>query len=106
MEKTPKFQIVYVGRTSLCQHSTTDLARGIMSKLTDVNNLCWRRYDLSNILKLQAALLYSIYQQRAGKISLFHMRGADFMHFITCCTFNMIPKRIRGNIPPELEILG
>ena len=31
MEKTQKFQIVYVGPTNLCQHSTTDLARGIMT---------------------------------------------------------------------------
>ena len=30
MEKTWKFQIVSVGPTNLCQHSTTDLARGIM----------------------------------------------------------------------------
>ena len=30
MEKTRKFQIVYAGLTNLCQHSTTDLARGIM----------------------------------------------------------------------------
>ena len=31
MEKTQKFQIVYAGLTNLCQHSTTDLARGIMT---------------------------------------------------------------------------
>ena len=31
MEKTRKFQIVYAGLTNLCQHSTTDLVRGIMS---------------------------------------------------------------------------
>ena len=30
MEKTRKFQIVYAGLTNLCQHSTTDLTRGIM----------------------------------------------------------------------------
>ena len=32
MEKTRKFQIVYInaGLTNLCQHSTTDLARGLM----------------------------------------------------------------------------
>ena len=32
MAKTRKFQIVYVGLTNLCQHSTTDLMRGIMTK--------------------------------------------------------------------------
>ena len=31
MEKTQKFHIVYVGPTNLCQHSTTDLERGIMT---------------------------------------------------------------------------
>ena len=40
----------------------------------NVNNLCRRRHDLSNILKLQAAFLYSIYHQGAGKTSLFHMQ--------------------------------
>ena len=29
-EKSRNFQIVYVGRTNLCKHCTTDLARGIM----------------------------------------------------------------------------
>ena len=50
MGKTGKFQIFHAGLTNLCQHSTTDLARGIMT-----NELCCRRYDLSNSLKLQAA---------------------------------------------------
>ena len=30
MGKTRKFRVVYVGPTNICQHSTTDLARGIM----------------------------------------------------------------------------
>ena len=34
------------------------------------------RHGLSNIPKLQATFLYSIYHQRAGKTNLFHMRGA------------------------------
>ena len=54
----------------------------------NVNNLCCRRHNLSNILKVQAAFLYSIYHQRAGKANLFHMRGVDFTHFNTCCPFN------------------
>ena len=33
MERTRKLQIVYVGFTNLCQHSTTDLARGIMVRV-------------------------------------------------------------------------
>ena len=54
----------------------------------NVNNLCCRRYDnLLNILKLQAVFLYSIYHHRTGKTSLFHMRGVDFTHFNTGCTF-------------------
>ena len=89
MEKTQKFQKLNPGPTNLCQHITADLARGIM---TNVNNLRRRRHDLSNILKWQAAFLYSPYHQRAGKsqASLFHMRGVDFTHFDTCCTFNTI----------------
>ena len=31
--------------------------------------------------------LYSMYPQRAGKTSLFHMRAVDSTHFNTCCTF-------------------
>ena len=87
MEKTRKFQIDYVGLTNLCQHSTTDLVRGIIT--TNVNNLRCGRHHLSTILKLQAAFLYSIYHQRAGKTSLLHMRGVDFTHFNTCCTFKL-----------------
>ena len=60
-------KIVYAGPINLCQHSTTDLARGI-----------------------QAAFLYSIDHQRAGKTSLFHMRGGDFSHFNTCYTFKIL----------------
>ena len=32
MEKSKKFQLVYVGPTNLCQHSTTDVPSGIMTK--------------------------------------------------------------------------
>ena len=75
MEKTRKFQIVYAGPTNLCQHFTTDLARGIMTN-EHKQSLLFAN-DLLNILKLQAALLYSIYHQRiACKTSLFHRRGS------------------------------
>ena len=37
------------------------------------------------------SFLYSIYHQRTGKTSLFHMRGVDFTHFKTGCTF--VPTR-------------
>ena len=84
MEKIWKFQIVYAGLKNLCQHSTTDLARAIMTN----EHKRGRRHNLSNILKLEAAFLYSIYHQQAGKTSLFHMRGVDFTYFKTCCTFN------------------
>ena len=40
--------------------------------------------------KPTSSFLYSIYHQRAGKTSLFHMRGVDFTHFNTYCTFNII----------------
>ena len=45
------------------------------------------RHGLSNILKLQATFMYSIYHQRAGKTNLFHMRGGWFLAFNTWCTF-------------------
>ena len=35
-----------------------------------------------------SVFIYSIYHQRADKTNLFHMRGANFTHFNTCCTFN------------------
>ena len=48
------------------------------------------RHGLSNILKLQATFLYSIYHQRVGKTNLFHMRGCRFHVFNTWCTFNTL----------------
>ena len=41
------------------------------------------RHGLSNILKLKATFLYSIYHQQAGKTNLFHMRGGRFHAFNT-----------------------
>ena len=49
-------------------------------------------HGLSNILKLQAMFLYSIYHQRAGKTNLFHMRGGRFHAGNTLCTFKGIPR--------------
>ena len=43
-------------------------------------------HGLSNILKLQARFLYSIYHERAGKSTLFHMRGDWYHAFNTWCT--------------------
>ena len=65
-----------------------------------------RRYDLSNIQKIQVAFLYSMYHQGAGKTSVFHMRGVDFTHFNTCCiplgkgcdlTFETFPTQVHEN---------
>ena len=47
------------------------------------------RHSLSNILKLQATFLYSMYHQRTGKTNLFHMRGGQFHAGNTLCTFNL-----------------
>ena len=47
----------------------------------------YRCDGLSNILKLQATFLYSIYHPRAGKTNLFHMRGGRFHAANTSCTF-------------------
>ena len=109
MEKSRNFQIVYVGRTNLCKHCTTDHAIGIMKlsqrphspiaelslRLVVTTSSAWRvqlllgsrssrtqsrcrRHGLSNILKLQATFLYSIYHHRASKTNLFHIQGVDF----------------------------
>ena len=86
MEKTRKSQIVYAGPRNLCQHSTTDLTRGIMinegkqSALSKVQS--FKQSKTTSIFNKN-----SIYHQRAGKTSLLHLRGVDFMHFNTCCTF-------------------
>ena len=69
---------------NICYHCTTDLARDIM---TDERKQSALSNDHSNILKLQAVFSHSYYYQRAGKTSLFHMRGVDFTHVNTCCTF-------------------
>ena len=64
MERRRTFQIVHVGPTNICQHSTTDLARGIMTNERKQNLRCRRHgVGLSNILKLQEAAVssYSIY---------------------------------------------
>ena len=45
MEKSRNFQIVYVGRTNLCKHCTTDQARGIMKYLAivlQIKDCCFR----------------------------------------------------------------
>ena len=39
--------------------------------------------------------MYSIYHQRAGKTSLFHMRGVDFTHFNASCTSKLF---MSGNV--------
>ena len=73
MEKTRTFQIVSVGPTNLCQHSTTDLARGIMTNERKQSVLS--KVQSFKHLKLQD-FLHSIYHQLTGKTSLFHMRGS------------------------------
>ena len=91
MEKTRTFQIVYVGRTNLCD--LTNRLREIpyetgvspAATLSHYGQASSRkqsqcgRHGLSNILKLQATFLYSFYHQRAGKTNLFHMRGGRFL---------------------------
>ena len=48
--------------------------------------------------KTTISLLYSIYQQRAGKTCLFYVTGGDVTHFNTC-TFKALPdSRVKGAI--------
>ena len=88
MEKTRNFQTVYAGLTDLCQYSSTDLARGIMTNEHKQSMLA--KVRSSKHSKTISIFLYSMYHQGAGKISLFHMRGIAFKHFNTCCTFNLL----------------
>ena len=104
MEKSRNFQIVYVGRTNhargmmklgISQQPHSPIAELSLPPEVVTISSAWRvqpywgqaslrkqfrcgRHGLSNILKLQATFLYSIYHQRAGKTNLFHMRGVDF----------------------------
>ena len=75
---------IYADPTNLCQHSTTDLARGIMTNERKQSALSKGR-SFKHSKTMQTAFLYSIYHQRAGKTSLFPMRGVDFTHFNICC---------------------
>ena len=81
MEKTGKIQIVYVSPTNLCQHSTTDHARGIMTNERKQSALLKARSFKHS--KTTISFLYSIYHKQVGKTSVFHMRGVDFKHFNT-----------------------
>ena len=51
MEKTQEFQIVYTALTNLCQHSTTDLVRGMM--LNERKQSALSKALSWNILKLK-----------------------------------------------------
>ena len=86
-------QIVYAGLTNICQHSTTDLARGMLTNGRKQSALSKARSFKHS--KTTSTFFYSIYHQGAGKTSLFYGRGVDFTHFNTCCTFKtqstMIP---------------
>ena len=101
MEKTRKFQIVYVACTNLCKqtnwpcerpYETGDSPAATLSHWGQVSSRKQSEcgmYGLSNILELIPTFLYSIYHQRAGKTNLFHMRGGRFHAGNTLCTFNI-----------------
>ena len=87
MEKSRNFQIIYIGRTNLSKQTDRPLTKlgfpqqphyPIGVKRVQVNSPNVEGTALSNILKLQATFLYSIYPQRAGKTNLFPMRGGRF----------------------------
>ena len=85
--RLPGFTLLRPGFGTGTGHRPKLLAVGWRFPPLVMHNQRCRRHDLSNILKLQAAFLYSIYHQRVCKTSLFHMSGVDFMHCNTCCTF-------------------
>ena len=58
MEKTLKFQIVYAGLTNRCQHSTNDLARGIMANERKQSALSKAGSFNPNVMVFQFSLTY------------------------------------------------
>ena len=70
MEKTQKFQIVYVGPTNLCQHCTNDLARGIMTNERKQSALskAWS-FKHSNITSSFVIFLYFLQQVKIVSFS-------------------------------------
>ena len=95
MEKQRNFQRIYAGRTNLSKQTDRPLMKlGFLQlphypigvKRVHVNSPNVEGTALSNILKLQATFLYSIYHQQAGKTNLFHSR---FHAGNTLCTFKL-----------------
>ena len=64
------------------------------------------RHGLSNILKLQATFLYSMYHQRAARTNLFHMRGVDFTLLILDVPLKYKSKRQQVEPPPQNNAEG
>ena len=85
-----KFQIVYAAPTNLCKQTNWPCKISYGTGVSPTATLShWGqassrkqsecgRHALSNILKLQATFLYSMYHQWAGKTNLFHMRQVEF----------------------------
>ena len=69
MEKTLKFQMGDEGPTNLCQHSTTDLATGLMTNEHEQSALS--KVRSSNILKLQAAFCIQCVTNKQVKLVSF-----------------------------------
>ena len=100
-EKTRKVQKVYAAHTNLGKQTNwlceIPYETGVSptATLSHWDQASSRKqsecgtHGLSNILKLQATFLYSIYHQRAGKTNFFHMRGGRFDAGNTLCTFNL-----------------
>ena len=75
------------------------LARYNMSVLTAQSELYLARYNMS-VLTAQSELYLTrpkqffyiqfITNECSGKTCLFHMKGVDFTHFNTCCTYQII----------------
>ena len=61
LEKTQKFQIVYTGRTNFWQHSTTDLARDIMTTKRKQKTTALSTAQSFKHSKTTSSFLYSIY---------------------------------------------
>ena len=91
------FPIVYAILTTLCQHSTTDLARGVMRnerKQSALSKACSFKHSKTT----NSFFVFNLSPTAPDKTNLFQMRGVDFRHFNTCCTFNVMEDKLYSNL--------
>ena len=59
MKKSRKFQIVYAGPTNLCQHRTTNFARGIMTN-ERTQSVLWKARSFRHSKTTSSDLIFNL----------------------------------------------